>query len=142
MDFNKSPKNCVFLAIADSFVIALNTEYLGSCISPNNSLNTLLPLPITLGAFGSTPAYLPLVTVLAKVFNTSGVSAPAVRLTYWKAGSCPFGFVLGTLSSTDATIDLPSCSVISFTVLLFLCVNLEYLWKSPTALFIASSVGW
>ena len=36
-------------------------------------------------------------------------------------------FVLGTLSSTEATIARPSCSEISFTVLLFLCVNLEYL---------------
>ena len=121
--------------------MALNTEYLGSCISPNSSLNTLLPLPITLGTFGSALANLPLVTVLAKVLNTSGVSAPTVRLTYLNAGNCPFNFVLGTLSNTAATIDRPSCSVISFTVLLFLCVNLEYLWNNLTALFIASSVG-
>ena len=105
----------------DSFVIALNTEYLGSFISPKSSLKTLLPLPITVAVLPSgSLANLPFVTVLSKVFNTSGVSAPAVRFIYLKAGSSPFGFVLGTLSNTFLTIALASCSGNSLTILLFL----------------------
>ena len=68
--------------MTDSFVIALNCEYLGSFISPNNSLNTLLSLPMS-WQFGLSPANLPLVTVLES-FNT-GV-APAVSALLFKRG--------------------------------------------------------
>ena len=99
------------LATDDSFVVALKTEYLGSFISPNNSLKTLLPLPITVEALPSgSLANLPFVTVIENVFNTSGVSAPAVRFIYLKAGKSHYGFVLGTLSKTILTIDHASCS--------------------------------
>ena len=40
-----SSKYAAVLATADKFVIALNIEYLGSSISPYNSLKTLEPLP-------------------------------------------------------------------------------------------------
>ena len=38
-------KYVAVLATDERFVIALKIEYLGSSISPNNCLNTLLPLP-------------------------------------------------------------------------------------------------
>ena len=138
----KSPSSWFFLAIEDNLVIALKIEYLGSFISPNNSLNTLLPLPITVGILPSgSLAYLPFKTVLAKLFITSGVSAPKVKLVYLKNGSSPFGLVLGTLSKTFCTMNRASWGVISLTVFWPLCVNLEYLWKTFAALSIASSVG-
>jgi len=69
-----SSKYVAVLATADKFVIALNIEYLGSSISPNSCLNTLLPLP------GMPSKVLVLDIAVAFVYVTSG-SPPAFFLT-------------------------------------------------------------
>ena len=111
-------KNSFFLATMDKRSVPCNIFCLTSFISPNNSLNALLPLPITV--FTGRPsvpmvAYLPLVTACSNLLvNISVLARSAATESFTK-----FVLILkvGTLKAL-----VTSVSFISFKISLSPCV--------------------